>query len=1091
MKKHCLALVRWGIVLHILFVAATSCAQETFGAIEGVVVDHAGFVIANAGIGVTSLSTNAVHRQQSDENGAFSFPALAVGEYRLEVSAPGFATWVQNGLHLNVNERLRLTAQLNVATASTAVEVSASSEVLQTSSAVLGSVVTGKQVLDLPLNGRNFSQLGLLQPGVRPMTAGLTEQGGSRRSGHAYGINGQRPESNNFLVDGTRTVNRIDGGFALKLPVDSIEEFKILTHTAPAEYGGTSGGNTTVVTRSGGNDVHGSVYEFLRNDVFDARNYFSVEKEALKQNQFGGTIGGPVVKDRLFFFAYYEGFRNRQGITHGVAVPTIAERGGDFSHSSTKPRDPATGLPYPEDRIPVEDFNAISQKILVWYPLPDTAGGSVATTTKVARNTTDQGGGKLDWVLSSSTSVAVRYAYARQENYNPFSILGSDTPGFPVGDDLNTQLGSIAVTHTFSPHTLATVRGSFFRHYFLLEKRLSGLSPSDWGFHYDSTLESAKGAPAVLVAGYSNLGDPVIGPRFTTQNDFEESASISHDASGHTWKAGVGLRREQLNTKQGLFANGQFAFNGSSGSGNAFANFLLGLPSGFQQAGGDFVRDLRASDLSWFVQDEWRVTHRFTLNYGVRHEINTPYREIHNKLNAWLPGRQSVVYPDAAPGLLFPGDRGIPDTIAITEKTAFMPRIGFSWDVTGAGSLVVHSGYAIFYDTLENGVGGPLRVASQTNPWTVVRTASAGMSFDNPLAGIVDPFVPGTFSHPASLFTIDSNLKPPYAQDWNVAIEQRIGRQVLTLSYVGTKGTHLPRFVEGNPALYGSGATAQNADRRRIYASCTAPTGPCAVGAVALLTGIANSSYHAAEAHLARSFAAGLGFNVSYTFSKTLDYVSSLHMAGPSPLLITGETDIAQNPFDLKAEYGPSLFDARHRLVASGIYDLPLFRTAQGWKHTVLGGWQINSILTISSGTPFTVYDSRNVSLQAPHPAISGTWADRPDLIADPNKGPHTADEWTSRTAFRQLDAAAEAGQFGNEPRNSVRGPNYRNVDLSLIKSFHMGERWTTQFRAECFNATNHTNLGLPVNDLNSPSFGRILSAASPRVLQFALKIAY
>ncbi len=1077
--------------LFLLALVARVWAQDTTAGIEGTVVDKAGFAVVNAKVMVTSLTTGIARQQQTDDNATFSFLALPVGDYRVEVTAPGFATWLEKVLHLNVSQKLRLPVELEIASASTAIEVSTTADVVQTSSTVLGSVVSGKEVLDLPLNGRNFSQLGLLQPGVRPMTAGLTEQGGSRRSGHAYAINGQRPESNNFVVDGTRTVNRIDGGFALKLPVDAIEEFKILTHTAPPEYGGTSGGNTTVVTRSGGNDLHGTFYEFVRNDLFDAKNYFSVNKEPLKQNQFGGTVGGPILKNKLFFFAYYEGFRNRQGITHGITVPTFLERSGDFSKSSTKPVDPQTGLPYPQDQIKAADFSPISTKILDWYPVPDTPDGSVATTTKVGQNDNNQGGATLDWMVSTNDAVAVRYAYAAQKNYNPFSILGSDTPGFPVGDYLDTHLGSIAETHTFSPRTIATFRVSLFRHYFLLEKRLSGLSPSGWGFGYGTTLASANGAPAILVAGYSNLGDPVIGPRYTTQNDFEESGSISHNMGAHSFKMGAGVRREQLNTKQGLYSNGQFTFNTLSGTGNAFANFLLGLPSTFQQAGGDFSRDLRAWDLDWFVQDEWRVSRRFLLNYGVRHEINTPYRELQNKLNAWIPGRQSVVHPEAAPGLLFPGDGGVPDTIAPTDNTAFMPRVGFSWDVTGNGSLVVHSGYAVFYDTLENGVGGPLRVASQTNPWTVVRSVPAGMNFQNPLGAISDPFVPGTFSHPASLFTIDSHLKPPYAQDWNLAIEQKIGGQVLTVSYVGTKGTHLPRFVEGNPAIYGPGATAQNADRRRLHAGCTAPTGPCAVGAVALLTGNSSSNYHAAEVHLTRAFSSGLGYNVSYTFSKTLDYVSSLHMAGPSPLLITGETDIAQNPFDLKAEYGPSLFDARHRLVACAIYDIPAFRNGRGLAHTMFGGWQINSIVTIASGTPFTVYDSRNVSLQAAHPSISGAWGDRPNVVSDPNAGPHKPGQWVSRSAFQQLDAVTQAGQFGNERRNSARGPGYGNLDLSFLKSIPISERWKMQIRAECFNATNHTNFGLPVNDLNSPSFGKIMSAASPRVLQLALKIMY
>jgi len=301
----------------------------------------------------------------------------------------------------------------------------------------------------------------------------------------------------------------------------------------------------------------------------------------------------------------------------------------------------------------------------------------------------------------------------------------------------------------------------------------------------------------------------------------------------------------------------------------------------------------------------------------------------------------------------------------------------------------------------------------------------------------------------------------------------------------------LPRFVEGNPAVYGPDATAQNGDRRRIYASCTAPTGPCGVGAVAILTDNSDSNYNAGEVHLSRTFSSGLGYNIAYAFSKTLDYVSSLHMAGPAPLLITGETDIAQNPFDLKAEYGPSLFDARHRFVASVIYDIPAFRESHGLAHEILGGWQINSIVTVNSGTPFTAYDSRNVSLQAPHPSISGAWGDRPNVVSDPNAGPHTPEQWMLRSALQQLNAVTQAGQSSDERRNEVRGPGYGNVDLSMLKTFKMSERWATQFRAECFNAFNHTNFGLPVNDLNSPTFGQILTAASPRVLQFALKIMY
>ena len=421
-----------------------------------------------------------------------------------------------------------------------------------------------------------------------------------------------------------------------------------------------------------------------------------------------------------------------------------------------------------------------------------------------------------------------------------------------------------------------------------------------------------------------------------------------------------------------------------------------------------------------------------------------------------------------------------------------MPRVGVSWDVFGSGRFVVHSAYGIFYDTLLNGVGGPIRAATQTAPWTVVRTRTGSINYADPLIGIANPFVAGTITQPVSLFTIDSALKPPYAQNWNLAFDARVLGQTLTVEYAGTKGTHLPRFMEGNPAVYSTGATAANADRRRLYADCTAPTGPCGVAAVAMLADITSSNYHAGEVRLSRSFSHGIGYNVSYTFSKTLDYVSSLHMTGPAPLLVTGELDIAQNPLDLSAEYGPSLFDARHRLVASAMWDLPLFRNSHGLLKWAFADWQLNSIASFNSATPFTVYDSRNVSLQASHPSISGAWGDRPDIVSDPNaNAPHTVQQWVLPSAFHRLDAATKAGQFGNERRNAIRGPGFGNVDFSLLKTIPVSERWKMQFRAECFNAMNHPNFGIPVNDLNSPSFGEILSAGSPRVLQFALKVIY
>jgi hypothetical protein len=337
-------------------------------------------------------------------------------------------------------------------------------------------------------------------------------------------------------------------------------------------------------------------------------------------------------------------------------------------------------------------------------------------------------------------------------------------------------------------------------------------------------------------------------------------------------------------------------------------------------------------------------------------------------------------------------------------------------------------------------------------------------------------------------------MKPAYAQNWNFAIQRSLGGSYLfDVRYVGTTGTHLPRFIEANPAVFGPGATPNNADQRRIHAGCPTPpaTGPCTYASVGMLTNSTSSTYHAAQLSLSKRFSNGFGFLTSYTFSKTLDYVSSLNLSGSAPRLVSGENDVAQNPFDLGAEHGPSLFDARHRLAISAMYELPRLESAHAATRAIFGGWQISGIALISSATPFTVYDSSNVAMQGSHPEISGFSEGRPDLVGDPNAGPHTPDLWLSANAFRRLDPVTEAGNFGNAGRNVARGPSYGSFDLGLNKSFKLGETTRLQFRAESFNITNHSNFGLPVNDLASPNFGTILESGPPRLLQFALKLLF
>jgi hypothetical protein len=1055
------------------------------GVVEGQAVDVRGGVLPGATVSLREVVTDRSWKQVA-QDGSFRFEGLPPGRYELSVSMAGFALSTLPPIEISGEQRLTLTAELKLQFSEATETVAIIAGEAEDGVAQIATHLDFKQLAELPVGGRTFTQAATVQPGVLPLTAGLSTHGGIRREGQAFSANGQRPESNNYVMDDVKIVNRIDGGIAFKLPSEAISDFQVSTSNPLAEHGGASGAVVNVYTRSGGNRLHANLYGYARTDALASKNYFAREKEPLQQSQFGATVGGPLGSDSLSFFAYYEGFRNRQGLTRGSTVPTEAERAGDFSSLPYPLIDRRTGQAFLGNVIPQESMSPLALNLLKYYPAASESA-SFASVTRLLHQNNNQAGARLDWRPSTSDTVVLRYALARTDEENPFSILGSDIPDFPVGNDINIHVVGLSQTHIFGHGAVNTAHAGFFREHFLMESRLSGLTPRSVGFAYDPTLASAAGMPFILVSGYSSIGDPAIGPRDTTQTNWEIADTLSLVSGRHRAKFGIELRRVTIDTVQGHFANGSYQFDSQGPTRSAFANFLLGGPSRFTQAGGDFQRNLSAWEFAVYAQDRWQPTPRLTLDAGLRYEINTPFREAHDKLNAFAPGRQSTVYPDAPPGVLFPGDEGIGPYIAPVYYKAIAPRVGAAWDVTSDGRTVLRAAYGIFYDALSNGVGGPLRIATQSVPWIKPRTLTGNVNFEEPFAGLGDPFG-ANFPSPSSLFTIETNLRPPYSQQWNLVLQRSAEDWTVGARYIGTKGTRLPRFIEANPAVWQPGATAANADRRRIYSGVTGPGSPVLLGNVALITNSTNSTYHAGQLSLSRRPVKGFSFSVTYTLSKLLDYVSSLHLAGPAPILTTGDNDLAQNPFDLLAEHGPSLFDARHRVTSNFSWDVPVEPGPGPWR-ALASRWSLSGILTASSGTPFTVYDSTNVSLQAPAPPISGVFASRPNLVGDPNAGPHTPDQWVSRDAFQRLDPVADAGKFGNAGRNIVRGPGHFTLDLVLAKSFPLGSRRSAQFRVEFLNATNQTNFALPVTDLASPNFGRIIDAGPARVIQFGLRL--
>jgi len=1094
------------------FVALASLslsAQQITGNIRGTVTDPSGAVIRSATVTALQSETGLSRETTTDRDGNYVLLELPVGHYRVQVAAKGFQQYVQDGITLNVNETASVSAHLAVGSETEQIMVSADAQLIEPTVTSMGKVVQQGELEDLPLNGRNFSQLGLLQPGVVPLTPGIAEAGGSLRNGQAYAVNGQRPESNNFLIDGANNFNGVDGGFVLKPPVDSISEFRIITHSANAEFGGALGSTTNIVTRSGTNQLHGTLWEFLRNDAVDANNYFAQTQEPLKQNQFGASVGAPIKKNKTFVFGFYEGFRNRQGESALTTVPSVKQRAGDFSELCPEGftegfcNNPQNQLfnvfanaPYPNNQVPSSQFDSVSENLLPFFPLPN-AGTNLFSTTQILTNDTDQFGIKVDHYLDPRDTLNFRYMFYQLSQIDPLSSGGASVPGFPVGEDQRAQNFVAEDTHTFSPSLIAVGRFSFLRNKFLFGERENHQPPSDFGFQYEPSLDIATGPPFIQVNGYTLVGDPITGPRNTYENVFDYSASLTWVRGKHALKFGGGYQYQQINVLQGIATNGFFVFVPFPVT-DAFASFLTGQPVVFLQGIGDFARNIRGHNANAYVQDTYKVTPRLTINAGVRYELPVPYTEERNRLSLFRPGKQSTVMPDAPAGLLYPGDSEVSKGLIPTDYKAFAPRFGIAWDPNGQGKSLVTAAYGIFYEPYYTGQGGPLQAPISAPPYLGTPQVSLP-NFADPFNG--NPPAPGTFSKPLTNLTLSPALKLPYTQDWDLNLQQSFGNDWLfEIGYVGTKGTRLPRFIEANPAVFVPGyvdgqpiSNSSNADQRRLYSGCTLedPPSSCQYSSTGEIAGIAKSSYNALESSLRKRFSHGLSFLVSYTWSKAIDDVSSFNITGSEAKPVAGENDLAQNPFDLAAERGPSLFDARNRFVGSYEWALPFWNHPQNWYQSASGGWQLVGIGTLMSGTPFTVFDSNDVAAQGSAPEITGFSAQRPNLVGNPNHGPRTVSQWLNASAFHQLDPTADAGQFGTEGRNVNIGPAYADWDFGTLKDFKVTESMRFQFRAEMFNTLNRANFHLPDPDISSPTFNHVLAASAPRQVQFALKFMY
>jgi outer membrane receptor protein involved in Fe transport len=1069
-----LALLFTGVC--VLFAPPRTNAQVT-GQITGLVSDSSGSVVPNATIKAVNQATHQARTVGSGSDGFYTVPLVNPGVYQVTASISGFSTMVRDSIQVAVDGTSRVDFTLQPGQVTEQITVQSAALLVETRNATLGVVIDTQKVVELPLNGRNFAQLGTLLPGVVAPPSGLgglngnATPGGFGNTTGSFNVNGMRNQSNNFQLDGASNNDSFNTGFVLRPPPDAIQEFKILTHSYGAEYGRNAGSVVNVVTKSGTNKLHGGAWEFNRDDSLQARNFFAASTPALKQNQYGGGIGGPIRKNRLFVFGYYEGFNNKQGSTSTLTVLSPAQRTGDFSAGAAI-RDPLTGSPFPGNLIPADRVSPIAAKILSSYiPPPNQAGNRLVRAPNV-EDTREQFGTRADYQINSKHSVFGRYMYAHTNSFDPLG--GSNFS--PKGNRAIAKLQDVMGSDTW------LIRSNMINVARVGVNRIgakptvtSGLSLKDLGFQYSGSNATAAGLPFITVSGFFTTGDA----QQPFSNRVNQVLSFSDDLTWvkgrHSLKFGGEVRRDQIDVTYINRPNGDFTFSGQY-TGSAAADFLLGFPIQFRQATGD--PSLFGSSWTYAIygQDEFRLSPRLTVTLGVRYEVNQPFAEDRDHLAAFHPGQQSSKYPQAPVGLVYPGDGGLPRGTYFTDTNNVAPRLAAVWDPRGNGRTSIRAAWGLFYDTLpgqgdffQNGtLAPPFQPLTEVNfPLQV-----AAPPFANPLAGIG-----GAAGFPAGLTFIGwgRDFTTPVVQHYNLTLQQQLGEHFgLEAGYVGAKAGHLPIFMEINPTT--PILTAQPAIGPRLYPpfALVRPTFP-----------VAKSWYNSLQSSLRMRPWHGVNMLASYTWSHAEDHVSGLNIGGESrPMLPVTMGNQASIDQALAREKGDALFDVRHRFVVSFGYEFPRLESARRAMRLALGGWQLNGIVQAQTGFPLTVIEPNNVSLTS--------LTNRPNLVCNANAGaPSTPGQWFNTSCFQRLTLAGNAGQIGNEGRNVVRGPGFNLTDLSLFKNFAIAESHQIQLRAEAFDALNQARFNQPGATLGSPTFGAITSAADGRILQLAIKYTF
>jgi Carboxypeptidase regulatory-like domain len=1126
-------------LLLILWFAPMAAAQPGYS-VQGRVSDASGAVIPGADVTLRPPSAGPLIAV-SDAQGSFLFSLEDPGTFQLEVRAPGFLPHVEPVVLTAGAPAATLVVTLKVDGSSQTVEVTADALAAETTSTQLGESLDTRKIESVPLNGRSFTDLMAVQPGIVPQNTAqpgavvMTGVASTPPSGDAnpgnLSISGQREASNGFRVNGADVEEDVNMGTSIVPNLDAIDSFRVLTSNFDAEYGNSSGGQILVVTKSGQAKLHGSAFEFLRNTALDARNYFSQDRAAYRQNQFGASLGGTPFHKAVALFADYQGTRLTEGIDTGeISVPSLSERAGDFSQnpltgnvsgpywasllSARLGRTVTAGEPYasvfPDGQIPQSAWSAPALSLLPFIPQANAGTALFATAAEAETLSDNKGALRADWVRGKGTLTAYYFAdhYALDNPY-PTGTGGASVPGFDATSDGLAQLASLSHTVTFGSNALNESHVSFMRNGNSVgqPKGGGGLSLAAQGFTNIVALKpSTEGIENVAFNDFTMGVDTTA--LVQTENIFQASDAFSRIVGKHGFKAGAEVHADQINTHPDVVFNGSFGFNGSE-TGLDFADFLLGVPSSYTQGQArDFYN--RNLYMAAFAQDSWKALPSLTFNYGLRWDRIRPWDEKFNQLQTLVKGEQSVVFPGAPQGLVFPGDPGVPASLA-PARNDLAPRVGLAWSpapaqggvldkiVGKAGTTSIRLGYGLFYTAYE-GLSAGIMSANPpygytytsaapplfADPFTVAATGlNAGQRFPLQKVGYgASPARPNTavdwtqFEPLVGIPAVDPNDVTPYAEHWMASFERQFGASTLaTLSYVGTASHHLLVLEEANPAnpalclSLGSACGPFNEQAART-------TFGSAFGSVELQRTIANASYNALEATLNHK-ARNLDLLASYTYSKSIDQSAGL----PEPV----------NPINPSLSRGLSAYDMRHNFVASFHYEIPTL-PSKGFARRLESGWSIACIARFTSGLPVTMLNNNDTSLLGTIPnGINNNGVDTPEWSGASlhlNTNPRG-----DRPVFDASQLTLPAlGTMGNARRRFFSGPGMENLDATLTRDFKIHEGHTLQFRAEAFNAFNHAQFfgaASVEGNISSGSFGQAVSAMPPRLMQVALRYSF